>query len=183
MELLRLTDMPPCVQTCIQEPEKEDEYLKRLRKSANDLLGRHDDDDDRWVEDLFRAKLLSISLQMCPLYWSGSLQRISKFVCFPSPFSASALLFPAHCLVALLLSICSDDDWFDDEEETLQTPLDGIDPYIMLADTLAALQVHSPARHQAIIGGNDPGVQAALQGLLTLSVEKRQKLAQLQVAG
>jgi len=77
----------------------------------------------------------------------------------------------------------SDDDWFDDEEESLQTPLDSIDPYIMLADTLAALQVHSPARHQAIVGGSDAGVQAALQGLLTLSVEKRQKLAQRQVAG
>jgi len=32
-----------------QDADKEDEYMKRLKKSADALLGRHDDDDDRCV--------------------------------------------------------------------------------------------------------------------------------------
>jgi len=80
---------------------------------------------------------------------------------------------------ALVPHSCSDDDWSDDEDETLQTPLDNIDPFVMLADTLAGIQALSPARHQAIVGGSDAGVQAALQALLVHSVTQRQKISRL----
>jgi len=87
----------------------------------------------------------------------------------------SWLLSKNACCMVLICCLCSDDGWSSCEEESLQTPLDSIDPYVLLADTLAAMQAHNPVRHQALVTGSDPGVQAALQGLLALSVEKRQK--------
>ncbi len=69
----------------------------------------------------------------------------------------------------------SDDDFTDDEE--LQTPLDAINPYVLLADTLARLSVQRPEAHAQLLAhvAQDPhGAQAALQALLQHAEQQRQ---------
>ncbi len=70
----------------------------------------------------------------------------------------------------------SDDEWTDDEE--VQTPLDPVDPFVALADALAAAQHSHPARYQATVGALDVGAQAALQAVVTHAEQQRTKQPQ-----
>jgi hypothetical protein len=86
------------------------------------------------------------------------------------------LCLPLYCC-------CSDDDWTEDEEE--QTPLDNVDPFIGLADTLNNMGAVAPARHAALVAAcqQDAAMGAALQQLLQHAEHQRQELAKAQAAG
>ena len=71
------------------------------------------------------------------------------------------------------LDIDSDDEWTDDEEDS--TPLDDVDPFVAFADALRGLQSGHPGRFAALTANTDQGAQAALQGMMQLAEQQRQK--------
>lgn len=62
----------------------------------------------------------------------------------------------------------SDDEFTDDEE--VSTPLDAVDPWVLLADTLNHINATQPARAQAAVAGVDP---SALQTMMTFAEQQR----------
>lgn len=69
------------------------------------------------------------------------------------------------------------DDWTDDGEETIGTPLDEIDPFVSFADVLGGLQSAMPQRYQALVAGADAGVIGALQGMSEYAAQVKQRKA------
>lgn len=67
------------------------------------------------------------------------------------------------------------DEWTDDGEETIGTPLDDIDPYVSFADVLGGLQTAMPGRYQALVAGADASVIAALQRMSEYAAQVKQK--------
>mmetsp|Transcript_35700 Transcript_35700/g.79404 ORF Transcript_35700/g.79404 Transcript_35700/m.79404 type:complete len:941 (+) Transcript_35700:266-3088(+) len=73
-----------------------------------------------------------------------------------------------------------DDEWTDDEE--VETPIDPLDPWVVAADTLAAMQATNPGRHHLLASGATPEVQQGLAGLMQYAEQRRAELAKQQAA-
>eukprot|EP00882_Tetradesmus_deserticola_P026462 GHRQ01029202.1.p1 GENE.GHRQ01029202.1~~GHRQ01029202.1.p1 ORF type:complete len:103 (-),score=49.13 GHRQ01029202.1:249-557(-) len=71
----------------------------------------------------------------------------------------------------------SEDEWSEDGEEAIGTPLDDIDPFVSFAEVLGQLQGVMPGRYQALVAGADAGVMAALQGMSEYAAQIKQKKA------
>lgn len=67
------------------------------------------------------------------------------------------------------------DDWEEgDDEETIGTPLDAMDPFISFAEVITGLQASMPARYSSAMAGADA---AALQTLSAYAAEMKAKKA------
>jgi hypothetical protein len=71
----------------------------------------------------------------------------------------------------------SEDEWSEDGEEAIGTPLDDIDPFISFAEVLGQMQGSMPGRYQALVSGADAGVMSALQGMSEYAAQIKQKKA------
>lgn len=67
------------------------------------------------------------------------------------------------------------DEYTDDGEETIGTPLDDIDAFVSFAEVLGGLQAAMPGRYQALMAGADSSVVAALQGMSEYAAQIKQK--------
>uniref|UniRef100_A0A383WBL3 Importin N-terminal domain-containing protein n=1 Tax=Tetradesmus obliquus TaxID=3088 RepID=A0A383WBL3_TETOB len=71
----------------------------------------------------------------------------------------------------------SEDEWSDDGEEAIGTPLDDIDPFVSFAEVLGQMQAAMPGRYAALVAGADAGVLGALQGMSEYAAQIKQKKA------
>jgi hypothetical protein len=71
-----------------------------------------------------------------------------------------------------------DDEWSEDGEEAVGSPLDDIDPFVSFAEVLGQMQGTMPGRYQALVSGADAGVMSALQGMSAYAAQIKQKKAE-----
>jgi len=69
------------------------------------------------------------------------------------------------------------DDQFFSEDEDVSTPIDSVEPYILLADILAGMTTLAPSRHQTLAAhlAADEPVRTSLQALVAHAEEQRQQ--------
>ncbi|KAK4750955.1 hypothetical protein SAY87_004437 [Trapa incisa] len=65
----------------------------------------------------------------------------------------------------------SDDDFSDDEE--LQSPIDGVDPFVFFVDTIKAMQASSPMRFQNLTQGLEFHYQGLANGIAQHAEQRR----------
>ncbi|CAD7704977.1 unnamed protein product [Ostreobium quekettii] len=65
------------------------------------------------------------------------------------------------------------DDSDDDDEKNLETPLTGVDPFGVFADSMAMLEKTNPGRVQGFMSAADAGTQNAIRAMMELGAQRK----------
>lgn len=80
-----------------------------------------------------------------------------------------------HKAAGQLIGLADDDSSDSDftEDEDVETPIAGVDPFTTFAETMALLEKAAPDRIQSLMSGADANTQSAIRGMVEFARQRK----------